>query len=471
LAGLSAPFALAEEKIDFATQIQPLLVQHCGKCHGVDKAQGKMRLHTAEAIQEKLAAEAKLLVPGKPEESELYLRISLPADDPKRMPKGVDPLPKDTIDLIGNWIKQGAALPVVAVAAEPAATPEGEPAEAAAAETPEAPSLPEVAAAPQEAIDKLTAAGAQVMPLFAGSSLLQVSFAHRDEPAGDADVAMLSGAADQIYALDLSGSKTSDAGLAALAALKNLSTLHLEMSAITDEGMAHLAGLGSLQYLNVYGTGVTDAGLKHVAGLKNLRRLYLWQTKVSYDAAMALEKETAGLEVNLGYNHPVVAKMRLTKEMEVTKKQVEEAQAETKKIEQQLESAKKNQEAVTARVAEIEKELKALETDATGNAVAASAPAAEGDAKPTEEAKPAEEAKPEEEAKPAEAETKPAEEAAPEEEKPAEEAKAAEEAKPAEAEAKPAEEAAPTEEAKPAEAEPAETKTDEANTAEADAEE
>jgi hypothetical protein len=371
---LGAP-AVAEEKVDFAAKVQPLLVEHCGKCHGEEKAQGKMRLHTVAAIQEKIASDAKLLVPGKPEESELYQRLVLPADDKKRMPKGADPLPKETIELIATWITQGALLPVAAAPATPA--PEEKPAEPAA--QPAAPALPEVAAAPQDAVDKLTAAGAQVMPLFAGSSLLQVSFAHRDKPAGDAEVALLAGVADQVYALDLSGSQVTAAGLAPLAALKNLSSVHLENSSLSDDGLAHLAGLTGLQYLNVYGTAVTDEGLKHLAGLKHLGRLYLWQTKVSYDAAMALEKEIAGLEVNLGYNHPVVAKMRLTKEIETAKKQAEEAKAETAKAEQQLEAAKKNAEAVNARVAEIEKELKALETEAAGNNAAApaeSAPAA-----------------------------------------------------------------------------------------------
>ena len=45
--------------------------------------------------------------------------------------------------------------------------------------------LPKVSAAPKEALDKLTAAGAQVMPLFADSSLLQVSFAHLNEQHPD----------------------------------------------------------------------------------------------------------------------------------------------------------------------------------------------------------------------------------------------------------------------------------------------
>jgi len=268
----------------------------------------------------------------------------------------------------------------------------------------EAPALPEVPAAPKEAIEKLRAANVQVMPLFAGSSLLQVSFSHRDEPAGDAEVALLTGVADQVYVLNLAGSKVTDAGLAPLASLKNLSALHLELSSITDVGLAHLTGLGGLEYLNLYGTGITDAGLKHLSGLKRLQKLYLWQTKASYDAAMALEKDTPGLMVNLGYNHPVVAKNRLTKEIEVAKKQAEEAKAEAAKVEQQLQAAKTNVEAVDSRVAEIEKQLKALEP-----------PAEAKDDKPAEKAadKPAEKA----EEKPAEKATEPAAAAEKEEEK------------------------------------------------------
>ena len=119
--------------------------------------------------------------------------------------------------------------------------------------------------------------------------------------------------------------------------------------------------IGNLQYLNLFGTGITDAGLAHLKGLKNLRKLYLWQTKVNYDPAMSLEKDTPGLMVNLGYNHPVVMKMRLTKELESAKKQAEEAKAGEAKAQQDLEAAKKNAEAVNARVADIEKQLKEAE--------------------------------------------------------------------------------------------------------------
>lgn len=368
---LSAVFVIApaaapaEEKVNYETQIQPIFMQHCIGCHGEKKASAKMRLHTVAALQEKWKVDAELIVAGKPEESELYKRLVLPADDKKRMPQKADPLPKETTDLIARWIKEGATLP-----GQPAPPPENppvpadKPAEPPAAEKPAEPPLPQVNPAPKEAIDALTAAGAQVMPLFADSPLLQVSFAHRSEPAGDAQIALLTGVADQVYSLNLADSKPTDAGLAPLAGLKNLSVLHLERSAVTDAGLAHIAGLANLQYLNLFGTGITDEGLKHLAGLKHLQRLYLWQTKASYDAAMNMEKATPGLIVNLGYNHPVVMKIRLTKELEVVKKQAEEAKGEETKAQQQLEAAKKNAETVNARLAEVEKQLKELEAPA-----------------------------------------------------------------------------------------------------------
>src|SRR5215813_6278274 len=125
-AGLISRAAAADDKVDFAKQIQPILAESCVKCHGEKKAAAKLRLDSAEGIKAKLDGQKDLLVAGEPDKSELYKRITLPADDKKRMPKGGDPLAKDKIDLIAKWIKEGAVLPVaaavaVADAAKPAA--------------------------------------------------------------------------------------------------------------------------------------------------------------------------------------------------------------------------------------------------------------------------------------------------------------------------------------------------------------
>lgn len=388
--GCGATSALAAEKVDFTNQVLPVLQESCGKCHGEKRASAKMRLHSAAALKEKWDTSKGLITAGKPEESELYKRLVLAKVDKKRMPKGGEPLAKDKIELIARWIKEGAVLPVVAAAeAKPQAAVK--PGDAAAKkEEPKKPAeapLPKVTAAPKAVIDKLTAAGAQVMPLFADSSLLQVSFAHRSAPAGDPEIALLAGVAEQVYALNLADTKPTEAGLAPLAGLKNLTTLHLERSSVTDAGLAHLSNLAGLQYLNLYGTGITDAGLPHLKGLKNLRRLYLWQTKVSYDAAMGLEKDIPGLEVNLGYNHPVVMKMRLTKELAAARKQVEDAKAEQTKAQQEVDAAKKNADAAGAHLTDVEKQLKDLDPAAAAKEAAEAAAKAQAAAKAEADAK------------------------------------------------------------------------------------
>jgi hypothetical protein len=210
------------------------------------------------------------------------------------------------------------------------------------------------------------AAGARVSPLFAGSNLLDVSFAGRGEPAGDAEAGLLAAVADQVYALNLSNANLTAGGMTDLAKLKNLSRLHLEHAEIDDAGLAELKGLQRLEYLNVYGTTIGDTGIAPLAGLPHLSRLYLWQTKVSYDAAMALEQAIPGLEVNLGYDHPVVARKRLTQDLESAKKQMESAKADITKLESQLNRAKKDVESSTTRVGEIENELSALDKPANG---------------------------------------------------------------------------------------------------------
>jgi hypothetical protein len=393
---LNRSLAAADDKIDFATQIQPILTAKCAGCHGEEKAAAKLRLDSADQIG---AFEKKehLLVAGKPDESALYQRIVLPADDKKRMPKGADPLPEAEIALIKQWIEQGAVIAVAAAVTTPApadaampvdeaakkAAEEAKAAEAALKAADEA-ELAKVGPAAPEAIEKLKQAGASVMPLYGESPLLQVSFARADSPAGDEALAALAGAADQIVWLDLSGAQASGEGWKQLAGLKNLNRLHLEKSTVDDANLAHVAALPRLEYLNLYGTGVTDAGLEHLKAAKRLRKLYLWQTKVGYDPALTLQAGTPGLEVNLGWDHPGVVKARLTKELETAQKTAEEATAKAAEAQKQLEAANAEKAAADAKLQELDGQIKALEAPP----VAEAAPAAAEATPPAAEAAP-----------------------------------------------------------------------------------
>ncbi|MEM8946508.1 MAG: c-type cytochrome domain-containing protein [Planctomycetota bacterium] len=363
--------------VDFTTQVQPIFVEHCANCHGESKGLGRLRLHTVDDIREKWESDEHLIVKGKPDKSELFERLVLPADHKKFMPKKGEPLPKEKLNLIRAWIEEGAVFEVAAAGGSDAEAAESHSVDhdhETSVDAPQEIPLPEVDPAPDATVEQLKAAGAQVMPLFSGSNLLTVSYALRGEPATDTDLVPLAAAAPQIYSLNLAKAQISDEGLAAISQLENLTKLHLEKSSVADSGLKHLSGLHSLQYLNLYGTQVSDAGLKQLGGLKNLRKLYLWQTGASYDLAEQMEKARPGLSVDLGFDHPVVMRKRLDKQFKQAEVAKKEAEQEFKNVKAKYDRAKKQRETADKRLNEIKQQLDKLDGKA--------APAEKSDAEP-----------------------------------------------------------------------------------------
>jgi len=104
----------SKETISYNFQVRPILSDKCFNCHGPDanKRQAGLRLDIAEeaykALQEHPRAHA--LVPGNPELSELFVRVST-TDTAIKMPPTSSNLPglsEDEIAIIKKWIKQGA---------------------------------------------------------------------------------------------------------------------------------------------------------------------------------------------------------------------------------------------------------------------------------------------------------------------------------------------------------------------------
>jgi hypothetical protein len=109
----AAPAGAAEalpRTVEFNRDIRPILSDVCFQCHGPDKARRKagLRLDTEEGAFGDLDGH-KVLVPGKPEQSELFRRISC-TDDKERMPpsKAAIKLTPRQIELVRRWIEQGA---------------------------------------------------------------------------------------------------------------------------------------------------------------------------------------------------------------------------------------------------------------------------------------------------------------------------------------------------------------------------
>ena len=119
----SVTHAAADATSLFTDKIQPLFAGKCVSCHNPEKTKGKLQMHTAAA----LAAggdSGPAIVPGKPDESLLLQRISLPAGHDDIMPPEGDPVTADEIAAVRSWITEGAAFPpdltITAASAKPA---------------------------------------------------------------------------------------------------------------------------------------------------------------------------------------------------------------------------------------------------------------------------------------------------------------------------------------------------------------
>jgi hypothetical protein len=103
-------FATAAEGIDFAIDVAPLLASKCGSCHGPEGAESGFRIDHRDKATAGGDSGSVGIVPGKPEESELFVRIST-ADKESRMPADGEPLSADEQALVKQWIAAGAAWP------------------------------------------------------------------------------------------------------------------------------------------------------------------------------------------------------------------------------------------------------------------------------------------------------------------------------------------------------------------------
>jgi hypothetical protein len=99
------------EAIDFARDIQPILIEHCTRCHGGVQRAGGLLLLPAGGMPAAGDSGSLPVVPGKPEESELFRRVTA-NDADERMPAENPPLSPEQVARLRRWIEEGAAWPL-----------------------------------------------------------------------------------------------------------------------------------------------------------------------------------------------------------------------------------------------------------------------------------------------------------------------------------------------------------------------
>ncbi|HEX8203118.1 MAG TPA: PSD1 and planctomycete cytochrome C domain-containing protein [Isosphaeraceae bacterium] len=110
----AAPAGAAEggRTVDFSRDVRPILADKCFQCHGPDEPRRKagLRLDIADGAVGETPLGSRAVVPGDIQESELYWRITAPADDESRMPpaRSGKVLTPEEIKTLSAWIEQGA---------------------------------------------------------------------------------------------------------------------------------------------------------------------------------------------------------------------------------------------------------------------------------------------------------------------------------------------------------------------------
>lgn len=95
------------QQVDFNRDVRPILNQHCTSCHGgVKQVNGVSFIYREEALGRGKSGRPTI-VPRHPERSELIARLTT-ADPEARMPYRAPPLSSQQIDVLRQWVREGA---------------------------------------------------------------------------------------------------------------------------------------------------------------------------------------------------------------------------------------------------------------------------------------------------------------------------------------------------------------------------
>jgi hypothetical protein len=94
-------------RVDYNTQVKPILNKHCLACHGGVKQQAGFSLLTRAAALAPTESGRSAILPGNPAGSEMIRRLK--SHDPeRRMPYQKAPLSEAEIGILQRWIQEGA---------------------------------------------------------------------------------------------------------------------------------------------------------------------------------------------------------------------------------------------------------------------------------------------------------------------------------------------------------------------------
>ena len=274
------PAELADPNTFYGARIQPILAARCVNCHSADKHKGDLRLDSYRGLA-RGGKNGPAVLAGNLSGSDLFRRITLPANHDDFMPKGKAPLSADQVKVIELWIGAGASdtLAVDAIKNVPAGF--AAPAAEVSFEEIDPAAVVKLRSAIAPAVAQLQNQYPNILDYDSrGSADLRLNASLLASKFGDKDLEAFVPVAEHVSFADLSRTAITDHSATAIAAMKHLRVLRLANTSLTDATLSRLGAMDQLESLNVFGTHATSAILPTIAKLPKLAHFYAGQTAI-----------------------------------------------------------------------------------------------------------------------------------------------------------------------------------------------
>jgi uncharacterized membrane protein len=302
---------LANQTFPYRDDIAPILQNKCYNCHSSIKKKNGLRLDTKDFIL-KGGKNGPIFFPKNLEKSMLYTHLILPLEDEKHMPpKGKKQLSGHEIELIKQWILQGAPFEPISISStaenvkliQKVVTVAPVKDESILSTTSTGPikvePSKEIIPGNEKIITQLKSKGIIITPINDNSGALSINFVHVAN-LEDSMLIGLNALKNQAVVLKFSGKKITDEQLHLLISFNNVHTLYLDNTSITDIGLTDIIKFPALEILNLYNTSISDGGLNALYNRKQLKKIYLWKTNVTQVGLNGLSLQIPKLIIEAG---------------------------------------------------------------------------------------------------------------------------------------------------------------------------
>jgi uncharacterized membrane protein len=292
-----------ETALAYQDVIQPILKEKCFACHNESKQKGKLRMDSPEFLL-KGGENGAIFKIGKPDESEMIKRMSLPLYHNDHMPPKEKPqITTKEFDLLKWWITQGADMHKAVKDLNPSPNIKalfGAVATASVANI-VLKDIPDVKVGTPSVFDIIALKKMNVVAIPIGNDkpFLAVNFINRPKITAEM-LPHLKALSKNIAWIKLSDATLNDTVFTFLKDCENMTKLSLNNTNIDDTNLSKLLIFKHLSSLSLVNTKVTSQGVLTLKALPQLQKIFLFQTGIKPEEYKNLMSQMPNVLIDSG---------------------------------------------------------------------------------------------------------------------------------------------------------------------------